>query len=138
MIRKAGSAAQVISISNVSTQSLIKDLGDHARGVMITQVFPNPLGARSAMARQFQRLAKGKSEVPMSYAAMEGFGAAKVLVEGLNRAGPQINRKKLVAALESLREFDLGDMTVSYGPDDRTGSSYVGLSIIDGRGRFME
>jgi branched-chain amino acid transport system substrate-binding protein len=137
-LRKAGSVAQVITISNVSSQSLVKDLGEYARGVMVTQVFPNPVVAKTAIAREFQKLAKGHADVPMSYAAMEGFAAAKVLVEGLRRAGPQLNRKRLISALESMRDFNLGDVSVSYGPKDRTGSEYVGLSIIDRRGQFME
>lgn len=137
-IRAAGSQTLVIALSNVSTQSLVQDLGQYARGVMVTQVFPSPTVAKTGIAREFRKLAKGNADVALSYAAMEGFAAAKVLVEGLRRAGPQPDRKKLAAALESIHDFDLGDVVVSYGPNRRTGSEYVSLSIIDARGQFME
>ena len=50
-------------------------------------------------------------------------GAAAVLVEGLSRAGRDLSRQKLVAALEGLQAFDTGLMPlIGYGPDRRIGS----------------
>lgn len=39
-LRLAGSAAQVVTLSNNASSGLIKSLGDNARGVIVTQVFP--------------------------------------------------------------------------------------------------
>ena len=39
---------------------------------------------------------------------VEGFVSAKVLVEGLKRAGAKPDRAKLHAGLESIRNWDLG------------------------------
>ena len=69
---------------------------------------------------------------------MEGFAAAKVLVEGLKRAGKNLTRPGLVAALEGLRDFDLGGLTVGYGPNDHTGTEYVELSMISRGGEFLQ
>ena len=67
---------------------------------------------------------------------LEGFAAAKVLVEGLRRASPKPTRDKLVTALESLRKLDLGGLTIGYSPTDHTGLEFADLSIIGPDGRF--
>ena len=45
---------------------------------------------------------------PYSFISLEGFINAKVIVEGLRRAGPNPTRQGLRQALESLRSFDVG------------------------------
>lgn len=41
--RAAGSAAQIVTLSNNASSGFIKSLGDNARGVIVTQVFPYEL-----------------------------------------------------------------------------------------------
>ena len=137
-MRAAGSTTQFVAISNNSAKSFIRDLGSSARGVMVTQVFPNPFNSSTPIAREMRKLAAGDKDVVLSQAAMEGFVAAKVLVEGLRRAGRNLTRASLVAALESIRNFDLGGITLSYGPQGRTGAEFVEMSIIDARGEFLQ
>ena len=137
-MRASGSTSQFVAISNNSAKSFIRDLGSSARGVMVTQVFPNPLSSSAPIAREMRKLAAGNKDVVLSQAAMEGFAAAKVLVEGLRRAGRGLTRASLVTALESIRNFDLGGVTLSYGPQDRTGAEFVEMSIIDARGEFLQ
>lgn len=137
-VRAASGTSQFVAISNNSAKSFIRDLGANARGVMVTQVFPNPATSGAAIAREMRKLAAGKADVVLSHAGMEGFAAAKVLVEGLRRAGRNPTRAALVASLEGLRDFDLGGLSISYGPRDRTGVEYVEMSIIDARGEFMQ
>ena len=67
---------------------------------------------------------------------LEGFAAAKVLVEGLRRAGPNPTPVRLQQALETLHRFDIGGMEVTYGPGDHTGLEYADLSIIGADGNF--
>ena len=67
---------------------------------------------------------------------LEGFAAAKVLVEGLRRAGPKPTREKIQAALEGMRKLDIGGLEVGYSPDDHTGLDFADLSIIGTDGKF--
>ena len=67
---------------------------------------------------------------------LEGYAAAKVLVEGLRRAGPNPTRAKLLAGLESIKKFDFGGLEVSYAADDHTGLDFADLSIIGADGKF--
>jgi branched-chain amino acid transport system substrate-binding protein len=68
---------------------------------------------------------------------MEGYVNAKVLVEGLRRAGPKLTRDGFVRALESMQRVDLGGLMVTYGAGDHTGSEFVELTMIGKDGRFL-
>ena len=135
-LRTAGSAAQIVTLSNNASGGFIKSLGNNARGVIVTQVYPNERAVTYAMVKEAQELAKAKGLNEISPAMLEGFAAAKVLVEGLKRAGPKPSCEKIHAALEGLRKYDLGGLEISYGPDDHTGLDFADLSIIGTDGRF--
>jgi len=135
-LRAAGSGAQIVTLSNNASTGFIKSLGAHARGTIVTQVFPNERAITYAMVKEAQELAKAKGRAEVSPAMLEGFAAAKVLVEGLKRAGPKPTREKVHTALESLRKFDLGGLEISYGPADHTGLDFADLAIIGPDGKF--
>ena len=86
--------------------------------------------------KEAQELARAQGLGDISPAILEGFAAAKVLVEGLKRAGPKPSREKIQAALEGLRKFDLGGLEVSYSPEDHTGLDFADLSFIGTDGKF--
>ena len=134
--RIAGSAAQIVTLSNNASSGFIKSLGDNARGVIVTQVFPYERSIAFSMVKEAQELAKAKGGEDISPAMLEGFAAAKVLVEGLRRAGPKPTREKLQTALESMRKYDLGGLEVSFSPEDHTGLDFADLSIIGTDGKF--
>ena len=135
-LRAAGSAAQIVTLSNNASGGFIKSLGANARGVIVTQVYPNERAVTYALVKEAQELARAKGLTEISPAMLEGYAAAKVLVEGLKRAGPKPSREKIHAALESIKKFDLGGLEVTYGPDDHTGLDFADLSIIGTDGRF--
>jgi branched-chain amino acid transport system substrate-binding protein len=68
---------------------------------------------------------------------MEGFIAAKVLVEGLRRDGPKPTREKLITGLESMNKFDMGGVDVTCGPELRAGTSFIDITIISKTGKFV-
>ena len=57
-------------------------------------------------------------------------------MEGLRRAGAKPNGEKLRAALEAIRDYDIGGMDVTYSATDHTGLDFVDLSIINKEGKF--
>jgi branched-chain amino acid transport system substrate-binding protein len=135
-IRGTGSRAQLVTLSNNASGGFVKLLGDNARGTIITQVFPNERSIASPFVKEALTLAKAKNIAELSPAMLEGFAAAKVLVEGLRRAGSNPTGEKVRAALEAIRGFDMGGMDVSYSASDHTGLDFVDLSIIGKDGRF--
>jgi ABC-type branched-subunit amino acid transport system substrate-binding protein len=138
-IRAKGSSVPVITLSHNSARAFINDLGEAAHGVIVMQVFPDPSKQISPISLEMQRLAAGKKDFPLSHMAMEGFAAAKVLVEGLKRAGKKPTRATFLAAMEGMKDYDLGGgLVVGFGPNDRTGLSFVESSIINKKGAFTQ
>lgn len=135
-MRAKGSNAQFVSLSNTSSATYVDLLGAHSRGVMVSQVFPYPDSVVAAVVNEFQQLTK-QAKLEPTYTAMEGFLAAKVLVEALRRAGPNPTREGLRTAFESIKNYDVGGFTVSYNTTDRTGSEFVELSMISKNGKFI-
>ena len=134
--RVAGSRAQFVTLSNNASEGFIKSLGDQGRGTIVTQVFPYERSIGYALIKEAQDMAKAVGRKEVSPATLEGFAAAKVLVEGLRRAGPNPSREKIQAALEGIRKLDIGGLEISYSPDDHTGLDFADLSIIGSDGKF--
>jgi ABC-type branched-subunit amino acid transport system substrate-binding protein len=134
-LRAAGARAQVVTLSNNASQGFIRALGSNARGVVVSQVFPDERSASFALVREARDLAR-QAGVRLTPQMLEGFAGAKVLIEGLRRAGPNPTRTALRDALDSLHHFDLGGLALGYAPDDHTGLDYVDLAIIDEHGRY--
>lgn len=135
-IRATGSSAQIITLSNNASSGFIKSLKGNGRGVVVTQVFPNERSISYALVREAQTLAKEKNINAISPAMLEGFAAAKVLVEGLRRSGPKPSREKLQAALENLNNFDVGGLKLSYSTTSHSGLEFADLSIIGADEQF--
>jgi ABC-type branched-subunit amino acid transport system substrate-binding protein len=126
----------VVTLSNNASDGFIKLLGEHARGVIVTQVFPNERSVAFPLIKEAMDLAKAKGLDGVSPAMMEGYAAAKVLVEGLRRAGPNPTPTALRDALESIRNFNMGGLSISYSTSNHTGLDFADLSIVDASGRF--
>lgn len=64
---------------------------------------------------------------------LAAFAAAKVFVEALKRAGQDLTREKLIAALESLYDFETGvTPRLTFGPNRRIGAMGSYIVTIDG------
>jgi ABC-type branched-subunit amino acid transport system substrate-binding protein len=136
-IRAAGSKAQIVTLSNNAAQGFVSQLGENARGVIVTQVFPYERSKASKIVTEAAQMAQAKGKGDITPAMMEGFAAAKVLVEGLRRAGANPTRQKLRDALEGMRKVDIGGLEVSFSPTDHTGLDYTDLSMVGTDGKFM-
>lgn len=134
-LRASGSAAQVVTLSNNASGGFIKQLGKAGGGVIVTQVFPSERAIAQPMVKEAQALAKAKGQGELTPQMLEGFASAKVLVEALRRAGPKPTRAKVLAALDGLRNYDLGGgLDINYSPTDHSGIDFADLSIIsDGK-----
>lgn len=137
--RSAGGAAQLFATSGVDVEQLSKRLAEeHLRGVAIAQVTPSPYKITSRLAKEFgDAAAATPPEVPVSFAMIEGYIAAKVVVEAVRRAGARTTREGVAAALEALDGYDLGGYQIGYR-NGHAGSRYVEMSIVSGTGRVRQ
>jgi ABC-type branched-subunit amino acid transport system substrate-binding protein len=123
---------------NSGIAQLARKLGSSGKGVTFTSVVPFPLSGREAIAREFSKLfaTAYPTETP-SLSAMEGYISAKVLTEGLKRAGAHPTRESLTKALDNLGTVNLGNYSVTFSPGNHIGSSYVDTAVVNGDGRFV-
>ncbi|WP_440109582.1 ABC transporter substrate-binding protein [Acidovorax sp. BL-A-41-H1] len=135
-LRAAGVTGQIVTLSNNASGGFVKALGSQARGVVVTQVFPSERSLNYPVIKEAMDLARARSLGDLTPAMVEGFVSAKVLVEGIRRAGPRPDRGKLHAGLESIRKWDLGGLELSYSATDHSGLDFSDLSIIGSDGRF--
>jgi branched-chain amino acid transport system substrate-binding protein len=137
-MRKAGYNPQFMNVSFVGSKALAHEAGPAGRGVGVSQVVPFPWNLSARVVKDYQQLLEastGKQE--FSFTSLEGFISAKVLVEGLRRTGPDLTREKFIAAMEQMRDFDVGGFTVSFTPTDHSGSRFVELTVIGKDERFL-
>lgn len=135
-LREAGSLAQIVTLSNNASGGFVKQMGKYASGTIVTQVFPYERSMTTAFVRQAHELAQAAKVAELTPQMLEGFAGAKVMVEGLKRAGANATRTSLQAALNSLRRFDIGGLEVNYSPTDHSGLDFADLSIIGEEGHF--
>jgi ABC-type branched-subunit amino acid transport system substrate-binding protein len=125
-------SAQLYALSPADSFGFVKVAGlEAARGVVISQAIPYPGHRALAVVRDYHRLMKQYApDKPFSFYSLEGMMGAKIVVEALRRAGPNPTRAKVIAALNTMKDYDVGDFTVSYTPQARAGSKIVDLTII--------
>ena len=136
-MKRAGSAATFYNVSFVGSKALADALGKDGTGVAISQVVPFPWGTSVPVVKEYQAAAKTAGFTDYNFSAMEGFLTAKVMVEGLRRAGKNLTREGFVDAMEKMNDVDVGGFWVSYSPKSHTGSKFVDLTIIGREGKFL-
>jgi ABC-type branched-subunit amino acid transport system substrate-binding protein len=133
--RRAGYGGVFYNVSFVGTQALLDELGKEALGVVVSQVMPYPFGTTTGIAAEYQAaLLKAGGDLRPDYTGIEGFVAAKTLSEGLRRMG-RPSREGLVAALESMQQFNPGGFPLKFGPNRHAASNFVELSMLTGDGK---
>lgn len=135
--RAEGSRTTFVTLSNNASGGFIKALGEHAKGTIVTQVFPDENSQKNPMVREAYTMAKAAGIDALSPAMIEGFAAAKVLVAALRRAGPKPSGESIRAALVSLGQHDIGGISVNYSPTQHLGVSLTDLSIVKANGKFF-
>jgi ABC-type branched-subunit amino acid transport system substrate-binding protein len=130
------------NISAVGSSSLAEELtilgARFANGVIVTQAVPPVesyagvvLDYKSALEKYFP------SETP-DYVSLEAFLQTNILIEGLRRTGPQLDTDKLVAAMENIRDFDMGlGPKISFSKTEHQALHKVWGTQLDGTGHYQ-
>ncbi|HEY9101071.1 ABC transporter substrate-binding protein [Chitinimonas sp.] len=124
------------NVSFVGTEALVGELKQDGSGVMVSQVMPSPYSAIKPVAMDYQKVLKASETPAVDYPSMEGYLGARVLVEGLKRAGRDLTRDKLINALETMGDYDMGGFRVHYSPTNHNGSQYIDMTVLDSSGKI--
>ena len=110
--------------------------------VIMSQVVPPPEGDQPESLLRGETgyvtlLNKYFPEDKPNFVGFEGYINARVLVEGLERAGPHLTREGFIAAVESIQNYSLGpDLEISFGADDHQGLDQVYFTLLE-NGEFV-
>ncbi len=123
------------SIANVDL--IRRDLKEQGRGIVLAQIMPPLRNTTIPVVAEYHRTlrAKNPSAVPSAF-QLEGFIHAKLLVEGLRRAGRNLSTASFIKAMEDAGEINFGRFAARYSPSSHNGSSYVELAIVDASGQL--
>jgi ABC-type branched-subunit amino acid transport system substrate-binding protein len=124
-------------LSVLATASNLKALGSAGTGVNITQVMPFPSNSALPLVREYQQAMTAAGFADYSHQSLEGYANAKLVAEGLRRAGKSLSRSALVSALDDMRSYNLGGVTASFGQGGVSGSKFVELTMIGSQGRLI-
>ena len=136
-MKTAGSTTQFHNVSFVGSTALAATLKDEGYGVAISQVVPYPWGPEVRIVKEYQEILAKAGHTDYNFSSLEGFIVGEVMVDALRRAGKNLTREKLIAALEGMSNVDLGDFVVNFSPTSHSGSKSVDLTMIGRAGKFI-
>ncbi len=134
-LRAGGSRAQVYSVSLLNARALHGAIGLAANGIVVSQVVPSPWVRSRPVVAEYQQ-AMQRNGQDLSYGSLEGYISAKVLVEGLQRAGATATPSSVLKALRSMTDVDLGGVRVRYSSRDVSGLGYSELAMLKAAGSY--
>jgi ABC-type branched-subunit amino acid transport system substrate-binding protein len=144
-IRKAKDAGQdllfvtVSADSNGLAQELVESGARYVDKVVVTQVVPVPASRASGVMKYRQALEKHAPGEPAGSTTLEAWIGAQLFLEGLRRAGPQLDTERLVTALEGIDGLDLGTGgALSFGPKNHQASAKVWGWALQPDGAFQQ
>ena len=136
-----GATIPVAALSFVNPDELVESVGNLARGTVVAQVMPSPRSSNQISVPLMKECAEALSALnggKLNYTSLESCIAAKVLVEALRKAGPQVTRASLLQTMGNLGRMDLKGFSLNFSPNQRHGSTWVELTILSRGNRFVQ
>ncbi|MDH4448238.1 MAG: ABC transporter substrate-binding protein [Acidovorax sp.] len=127
----------VYTLSLGAGTAVLKALGDDARGLAVARTGPSPSRPNIQLTRDFQASMK-RHDKPVDYDRYTGYMDARVLIEGLRAAGPNVTRASLVQAMEGLGTLDLGGYVYQFSAQNHHGSNYVDIAVVGAGGVYRQ
>ncbi len=122
---------QIMNVSFVGSRALEASLpSGQANGIGVSQVVPFPWNRWIPVVANYQKLMRiNNPDARFSFTSLEGFIAAQLMSEALERSGPDPTRERLIKALHSIQMLDLGGITLNLAQTDNQASDYVELTF---------
>ncbi len=125
--------------SNGLAEDLVQSGKRYTQGVGITQVVPIPTSQATAIIKYRQALEKQAPGEKPGSTTLEAWIGAQIFLEALKRAGRDLDTEALVAALEGIRDWDIGiGAPISFSPTDHQGVHKVWGWLLQPDGTFKQ
>lgn len=136
--RQAGGNSQFYATSLLDGARLYRDIGEAARGVVISQVVPSPSSALP-LAREYRSaMAEADASGEPGHGSFEGYIAAAVLVELIRRSPPaSMVPASVLAAARATRSLELGGLRIQLADQSRGALNFAELTIVGPGGRLV-
>src|SRR5882757_1883668 len=137
LARKVDFNPVFVNISFVGSGALAKELGPDGNGVVISQVVPFPWDASLPVVADYQaaiKAADGKAEP--DFVSLEGYLVGRLTIAALEKAGAEPTREGLLKAIKETARFDIGGLTMTFGPEKNEGLDKVFMTVIQADGSF--
>ncbi len=132
-LRQQGLKAATYTYAPTVANSFIALGGSAVDGLNSIALNVPPETQSPAMKEYHDALKKYFPNEKPDYVSLFGFANAKVFVEAVRRIKGPVNRKSLVSALESLKDYETGILPpVSFGPDRHLGMTAMQRVHISG------
>ncbi len=119
------------NISFVGTESLTKALGAYGRNVIVTQVVPHPLTSDLPLVSEYRESMRiYQHDAPISFISLEGYIAGKLFARIASVVDGELTREQFITTMQHVGSFDLGGITLNFGPEDHQGMDSVFLTTI--------
>ncbi|HEY1904978.1 MAG TPA: ABC transporter substrate-binding protein [Myxococcaceae bacterium] len=130
------------NVSFVGSQALAEELTQlgpkYPQGVIVTQVVPLPTGQSTVGIRYREALAKYAPGEKPDFVSLEGYVTGNLLVDGLKRAGRNLNTEDLVNSLEAIQKLDMGlGVPLAFGMSEHQASHKVWGTVLDAAGVYQ-
>ena len=128
--------ALFVAISFVGSDSLAKELGSAGTGVIVSQVVPSPWDASLPVIAAYQRaIGETDPNAKPGFVSLVGYLVGRLAVEALKRIKGEMTREALLDAINEA-PFNIGGVTLAYGPAKNQGSNQVYFTILQADGTF--
>ena len=137
-VREAGFTGLFYTLSTVGGEAMTEQLGPRAVGLSVTQVVPFPWTASLPVGRSFQSFCT-RHKLEPSFASMEAWLAANLLVDALRRAR-DATPAGLADALQALPPRDFGGYVAAFYSNARSRRTppQVDLTVFSRAGKFIK
>lgn len=138
-LREAKNTSLVYGLSYNESSMLAQFAGEkNVQGVGVSQIVPNPFVGASSLLKEYQDNMRKFSpgDVRLSSLSFEAYIAAKILVEGIRRAGPRITGESVREGLEKLQNLDLGGLIMNYDSENHVALKFQNIGAVRANGKI--
>jgi branched-chain amino acid transport system substrate-binding protein len=123
--------AQIMNVSFVGTRALEQSLPvGLANGIGVSQVVPFPWDRWIPVVADYQRLMRiNDSSARFGFTSLEGFMAARLITEGIEKVQGPLTKESLIRSLKSIKKVDLGGFQLDLSSNNKQASNYVELTF---------
>lgn len=134
LAKKVGMTKTVYcNISFVGTAALKKELGAAGEGCVISQVVRYPWDESIPLVKEYvAAMKKFQPNVSIGFVSLEGYMVGKLFCMAAKSVKGDLTRETFLQAIDQVGNFDLGGVTLRFGPQDHQGMDQVFLTMITG------